>query len=397
MAKKISRRQFLLTLLSAGTAGAALLKNGLQNVKGAGGGFTAYLPQVMKPEPTSTVVPPDKPRVVRVHDANVTNWNQAGNYWEAVNQARAKAMVDNGVMSLTGQTTVAAAWRALLPNYSAGQGIAIKVNFNNSISSGCPGNTALLNALPHPANAVIDGLISMGVSPADIWFYDGLNRDILPYFYDSVHAHNSSVRFFGKCHTPVAPDPDAVVNYYPPQGSIESSKLADVLVRATYLINMPILKGHEGAIFTAGFKNHIGTINNPSELHPRIFFNDPNANPIKNYSPLVDLFKNSNIRGKTFLTIGEAIYGARYQNQPPILWSSFANSHPKSLLFSTDPVAIDRVMADLVDAEWQILTDYPDCADYLSQAQSAGLGVDGTGNPHVDQSYDNFDYRIVNL
>lgn len=394
MTKKMSRRQFLLSLLAAGAAGLTWTQTkGTPFSVQSADDTHVYLPFISKatPEPTPVV----GHRVVRVHHSSVTTWTGSGNFWSGVDQAKTNAMVNEGMKALTGQTTVAAAWRSLLPNYSAGQGIAVKLNFNNSIASGCPGNTALLNALPQPTNAVIDGLLSMGVRPADIWLYDGLNRDLLPYYYDLVYAHNNSVKFYGKCHLPVAPDPDAVVNYS--QGSIRSSRLADVLVNATYLINMPILKGHQGAIFTAGFKNHFGTIDNPSDLHSRTFFRDPEASPIPGYSPLVDLFKNSNIRGKTILTIGEGIYGAEYQDLAPVAWSSFGNDHPKSLLFSTDPVAIDRVMADLVDAEWHIFADYPDCAGYLQIAQNNGLGITGVGDPHQNQSYNNFDYRIVNL
>ena len=70
-------------------------------------------------------------KVVHVHALSATSWAGQTDYWNYVNQDVVNDMVDQGVMALTGTATVAAAWRMLLPDYQPGQGIAIKVNFNN--------------------------------------------------------------------------------------------------------------------------------------------------------------------------------------------------------------------------------------------------------------------------
>jgi len=54
-------------------------------------------------------------RVVRVHDGNATSWDfDAQNYWDFVDEAEVFAMVDRGVMALTGQSTPQGAWQYIM-------------------------------------------------------------------------------------------------------------------------------------------------------------------------------------------------------------------------------------------------------------------------------------------
>ncbi len=393
MKKKLTRRQFL-ALLSTGAAGAAWLKSGLAGVKGAGNAGDIYLPLVSKPQPTATVPPPtNNHRVVRVHHSSVTNWNQSGDYWSHVDQAKTTAMVENGVKTLTGKNTVAEAWRALLPNYTAGQKIAIKVNFNNTIQ-GCS-NTNIINALPQVVIPVIAGLISIGVAQQNIGIYDGLNRSIPPYFHDPVHAMYSQVMFYDTCHTYVGTSTNTIT-FSPPSGSIAAQHIAKVAEDAAYLINIPIVKNHAGAGVTLGFKNHFGTIFNPSDLHFRTFVSDEGSQYRTDYNPLVDIYKSPMIGPKTVLTIGDAIYGALgSQDVAPTTWPNTFGDYPKSLFFAIDPVAIDSVMADFLDAEYGNLVN---STRYLELAEAAGLGMyDHVDNPLANPAYTRLDYRLVNL
>ncbi|GAP13452.1 uncharacterized conserved protein [Longilinea arvoryzae] len=400
MVKKISRRQFLLSLLGAGAAGLTWSKTkGVPFSVESAGGNTVYLPFISKASPTP---PPGTGHgVVHVHHSSVSTWNgNSGDYWNYVNQAKTSQMVEQGLIQLTGKSTAAAAWRARLPNYQAGQGIAIKVNFNNTISSGCSAAPTAINALPQVVNAVIAGLKSMGVAESDIWIYDGVSRTIPNYFYNIVHTPYPGVKFYDKCHTPVtynSTDASATVSFSPPAGVPQpaAEKIADVLVNARYLINMPILKNHSCAGITLGFKNHFGTINNPGGLHSHVFYEDScGGGAYSNYSPLVDIYKNANIRNKTVLTIGDGIFGALgAEDARPSFWTTFNDQVPQSLFFAADPVAIDSVMADFLRAEW----GYPTGSDrYLQFAENAGLGVYEQGDPWGG-GYSQIDYYKVNL
>jgi len=112
------------------------------------------------------------------------------------------------------------------------------------------------------------------------------------------------------------------------------------------------------------------------------------------YSPLVDIYRNDHILGKTVLTVGDALFG-NWQNNlhKPRRWTTFGDAAPNSLFFATDPVAIDCVMCDLIDAEQEI-DGFSD--DHLVYASSFGLGTYERGDPWGD-GYTEIDYQKVEL
>lgn len=436
MGNRISRRKFL-TLISTGAISALIgtLRLREQQVLGQNT-YSVFLPLISKPDqptalptPSSTPVPltpspspipttptntpqpttpppPTGARVIHVRHTSVTNW--AGTpyaYWNYVSQAKVNLMVEQGLKSLTGQTSLLNAWQILLPNYVQGQGIAIKVNFNNAMQMACGNETGQINALPQVINAVISGLKARGVAETDIKVYDGVNRIFPVYFINAIHTLYPNVQLFHACAddahkvTYTSTNPSATVQFSPPSGVPypASQKIADVLVNATYLINIPIMKNHSCAGITLGFKNHFGTISNPGGVHSHIFLNDACGGGFySNYSPLVDIYKNLNIRNKTILTIGDGIFGCLgTEDGYPSFWTNTfgQGEFPKSLFFSRDPVAIDSVMADFLRAEY----GYFNGSDkYLQFAQDAGLGTYERGDPW-GSGYTRIDYQKILL
>jgi hypothetical protein len=365
----------------------------------------AYLPLIQglgsEPTLTPTVPPtPGTPRVVHAHAPSATRWDfSTGWYGDYVDQPTVDGMVNQGVMELTGTSTVADAWRALVPNYQSGDGVAIKVNFNNSPgwSPDCDGSGNVIDALPHPVRAVIAGLRAIGVPEADIWIYDAI-RAIPSRFKSVITALCPNVCFYDGSH-PLCPnsleatfsstDPSAWVTFS--QG-ISSQRVTDVVVEAAHLIDMPIVKRHFYKGTTLSFKNHFGTIRSPQALHPYI---DVDGGPpySSSQNPLVDIYLNPNIGAKTRLILGDGLFGALDYNQAPRRWSTFGDQAPNSLLFATDPVAVDCVMYDLLDAERAITL--PGADDYLKVAQAAGLGTfEHCSSPGV---YSDIDYVRIEL
>ena len=345
------------------------------------------------PTPASnTPVPPHDARVVHVHSSDATVWSGQTDYWNYVNQGVVDEMVNRGMMALTGASTVAAAWQSLLPDYSPGRGIAIKVNLNNSTD--CSDTDGQIDALIQPVNAIVRGLKLIGVAPEDIWVYDAIRW--LP---DRLVTgiEDSGVRFFDKfCREQAhffSNDPNAYVSFNPPAGVPvpPATKITDVIIDATYLINMPIMKPHSLAGVTLSFKNHFGTIEVPFKLHDYIDLGKPSYR--SDYSPFVDIYQNPHIVSKTILTVGDGLFAARGFNVAPSLWTTFGDHVPNSLFFSADPVAIDCVMCDLLDTE----TTLPDQADdYLQIAGNAGLGVYERGNPW-GSGYQLIDYLRIDI
>lgn len=418
---KTTRRQFLkfLTAAASGTIVACARVVNTPWVRGLAEdlGGKVYLPvlgnstSTQPPQPTATdpppqptetdpppsgtpLPPPTGPRVVHVHSNAVTSWNGSPwDYWNYVDQGVMDNMVDQGMMALTGASSVADAWRAILPNYQPGQGIAIKANLNNSQ---CHSPDGEIDALIQPVNSMVRGMKLIGVQESDIWVYDAIRS--IPDRFASEILFNG-VRFFDKgCYNEAgfsSSNSSAFVSFNPPSGipMPPPIRITDMLINATYLIDMPILKYHGGATGASlAFKNHFGTINNPDALHDYVGVKAPYFRT--DYSPFVDIYMNPNVGPKTILIMSDGIFGAKRFKAEPTPWATFANQVPKSLFFSTDPVANDSVMFDFVAAEMGSMPTGSDA--YMQVAMNAGLGVYENGDPW-GAGYNQIDYQRINL
>jgi hypothetical protein len=182
----------------------------------------------------------------------------------------------------------------------------------------------------------------------------------------------SGVSFFDSdCRQPAdwdSSNPEAYVDYSP------AIRLTDVLIDATYLINVPIMKHRFCTGASLPFKNHLGTIDYPSALN--IHIKSPQSPYCSaDYSPFVGPYRNPHIVGKTILTVGNALVAGTSFNLPPTPWATSGNKVPNSLFFATDPVAVECVMCDFPAAEIRDPVD-----DYLLLGRDAGLGVYERGN-----------------
>jgi len=319
-----------------------------------------------------------------------------------VNQDVIDQMFDRGITELMGVplTSVAEAWSRLIPDYSAGKKIAVKINLNNTSSAGCDSSTTAIDAIAQPINSVVRALKLIGVRDQDIIVYDAV-RSFTQRLFDELTNQNIVIYdlpgCFGNRSTWNSDDPNAIVNFSPASGDIPPQRTCDVLVEADYLINIPILKAHSGAGVTLSFKNHQGTIRLPYDLHGHIFVHYPVTEA---YNALVELNSNPQIRHKTRLIIGDGIYGSwRSQLSPPEPWSTFRNQSPCSLFFATDPVAIDCVMHDILKAERG--AQQPSNSNrYLKLAADAGLGVFESGDPWQQpygSGYEKITYRRIEM
>jgi uncharacterized protein (DUF362 family) len=314
---------------------------------------------------------PFEGRVVQVRDPDATYWDYAtGWYGDYVDQDRVDAMVTAGLLELTGENTIVGAWSRLIPDFEPGKKLAIKVNFNNA-GPDPPDND--IDALIHPVNALLDGLLAFGFEPSDICVYDVThayhNGEMPQRFIDGCEY--PGVEFVKYVGNPEAFSDTAVVHFDPPSGSISDRPLARCLVDADYLISMPILKRHDYAGVTLSFKNHFGTIDNCLLVHDHVFIQVPGYDP--SYNGLIDLYLNHHVGGKTVLVLCDGLYG-NYQHlwgvPPP--WPQFGNDAPSTIVLGADPVAVDCVCHDILYREGTI-NDRSD--DYLVLAGNLGLGV----------------------
>jgi len=405
--RRLTRRQFLFGMLAA--LGGAMLA-GLRRFIGlaAPGEPADMVPRVYLPLIARNYPPPESSRVVHVHDPDATSWSFSSSsyYWQHVSQSAVDRMVEEGLKTLTGTASVQEAWLQLLPNYQPGQVIAIKVNFNNAPN--CSDADNVIDALIEPVNSLIATLKAFGVPERDIWIFDALralpDRFVGRLLYGDVRLFDSRSKGCREDATFVSDDPHAEVSFQHP--NLTNRRLTDVVINADYLINMPIMKDHGISGVTLGFKNHFGTIDrvvggSPDDLH--IYINPSDYRYSPDYNPMLDIYLNPHIRDKTVLTVGDGLYGALGNtNVEPSRWSTFGNDAPNSLFFSRDPVAIDCVMLDILDAE---PTSHPQRSgghadDYLELAEEAGLGTFERGDPWqtpYGSGYSRIEYLRIEL
>ncbi len=373
-------------------------------------------------KPLFAVIPhaeklPSPHRVVSIHDSNATSWDFScmssgvcANYYgdnRYVNQQVINKMVATGVMRLTSTNSAPAAWKVLLPDYQQGEKIAIKENFNDSIMgggiSGYGDNDAYVDALPQILNAVIAGLKSIGVVEDDIWVFDA-SRYITDRFRDGVYY--SGIHYFDRSGNgqdvkeagfSSSPPDDALINFSDSSYG-ESHQITDVLVQATYLINIPILKRHGGAGITLCLKNHLGTINGftsgSHSMHNYFYLSGSSYESDKN--PIVEINNNPHIKNKTILNIGDGLYGTYPSNNSwPKQWSSFTDDSPNLLFFSVDPVAVDSVMTDFIKRNG---VSFPDSSyDILQVAAQTGMGVYESWNNDDNRKYEVIDFHEIDF
>ena len=110
---------------------------------------------------------------------------------------------------------------------------------------------------------------------------------------------------------------------------------------------MAIMKSHNDGP-TGCFKNHYGAIS--GQRHGPIYGNGtPNY-----YANTIEPMAHQELGQKEMLFINDALYGSSTPNADPTKWkiAPFNNGWPSSVFMSQDPVAIDSVEWDFLNAEF---------------------------------------------
>jgi len=375
LADQINRRDFLKKSALLTTTALAY-KYGLNNV------YARYAPL--------------NNRVVWLHDSQATFWNGSGYYGSAVNQLRVNAMLDRGIKVLTGENNLETAWEQIIPSYSAGTKIAIKVNVN------CAGNGVSIDITPPTVNAVIRGLKLRGVQESDIYIMDPSNivstiigNPILAVYpnvviWDAVGTHGHTVTF------DYSPSASTTIEHTNPNltGENHYSFMPQQLGEAAYLINMPIMKAHGAAEISLTFKNCFGLLlrGSISKLHNYAL---PYRQIIYTQNPLHDIYLNTNVKDKTVLIVGDGLFCSRVETEdPPEVWNTFGGHFPNSIFVSTDPVAIDSVMFDFLNAEVERNVE---SQMYLHRAMELNLGIHEHWNNASSKQYSSIDFHAIEM
>ena len=379
-------------------------------------------------------------RVVWVYDPDATNWegyDSPKHWWQSdcTDLAVVEKMVSQAIRGVAGICSDEAAWDTIFRHfnaehgrgqegYLAGEKIVIKINLTTCNARSEQVDPITYNKKPNVMNridnspqmilALLRQLVnSVGIDQDDITVGDPTG--LFPnYYWDILLPEFPDVHYLDNYGTSgrIRAEFSDVPFYW--STTAADGKIQDYIpvsfVQADYVINFAILKGHSsGVTFCA--KNHYGSlIRRPDGyLRPALpkqpgdgatldfynmHFSLPNAvwSPgTGHYRALVDLMGHPDLGGKTVLYLIDGLYGGYYWDAHPYRWQSwpFLNDWPSSILASQDPVAIDSVAYDFVNAEWPDVVRYgrsPNPAydmgggaeDYLHEAALADAPASGT-------------------
>jgi len=249
-----------------------------------------------------------KSRVVIARDA-MLHANGA-----TVDSGRILNLLDRSMQALFNFDNPTEPWKKLV---RSGEKVGLKVNALGG--RGLSSNLQLVEA-------ICERLQQAGIRASDIVIWDR-DTDELEHSGFHVATGGSRVQCFG---TDRVGYEDELVTY----GNV-GSRLSKILTECCdVLINVPVLKDHDGAGITAALKNMYGVIHNPNKYHPN------GCNPY-----VADVNMLPEIRRKMRLTICDATT-ASYEGgpgyKPQYAWKNNA------LIISQDPVALDYI-------GWQII------------------------------------------
>lgn len=373
MSKLVTRRTFM-GMMGSGALATAFL-----------GGFKGG-PAAAASEFTRTLSEKDRPKVIKVYNPEATFWDyKAPEYLDFIRQEVVDEMLGRGIMLLTGEHSVENAWNKLILNYSVGERVAIKPNFN-SLHLGADG----LITCPQIIRAVIKGLIdSLGVRESDIYVYDLCKwipesriRDRIGYEINYVERRPGGT-FAGTVLPRLgwgleSADKSAAVEM---SSSVKDSVgdavrcyMPKLLTRCEHLINIALMSSHPFLAISGPLKNHFGTVrfsnydSYPGVLHGAAL--EPS---------IVDLNMNTHIRGKTRLVICDALLGqfARDEGGFAQEWKTFPseNGVPNSIFLAADAVAMESLLLYFVNLERRERGLAIRSHDYLHIADRRGLGI----------------------
>jgi len=232
----------------------------------------------------------------------------------AVDSSRMLSLLDRAMQSAFNREPVLEAWKQLV---TPGDVVGLKVNALGG--RGISTNRVLVDA-------ICERLQQSGIKATDIVVWDR-STDELERVGFQIAIGGNRVQCFGTDQVDYEQELSA-------WGSVGSRVSKILTQRTNVLINLPVLKDHDGAGVTLGLKNMYGAIHNPNKYHPN------GCNPY-----IADLNMLPEIRTRLRLTICDAttaMYEGGPAYKPEHCWQM------NGIIVSRDPVALDTT-------GWQII------------------------------------------
>jgi uncharacterized protein (DUF362 family) len=260
-------------------------------------------------------------RVITVHAADSID-----EATEAVNVPVVREMIARGMTALTGDRDPRDSWARF---FTADDVVGIKIN-----GSGAPGAMSM----PDVVADIVRNLMVVGVKPTSITIHERGGGQILRAKYDQFVP--AGVRI-ASVDTWLGYDPDVYVEtVFFNEEDTRSHLMRMVTEQFTKIINVPNMKDHSASGVTGCLKNiAYGEFGNVARSHFRF--------QTETYSFIGTLAAVEPLRSRTVLNIMDGLRGVWHAG--PFSTDKRYRFYPKQMKFGTDPVAIDRLLIDVID------------------------------------------------
>ncbi len=243
-----------------------------------------------------------------------------------------REMMTRGMCSLTGETTALEAWKRF---FDPADVVGIKVN--------CGGHPYVVSA-PEIVAEVVRQLLAVGLTPPQIYLYERFQNQLdavdygprLPEGVQIVAAEAANRRLDNGGY-----DPSTYVEAdFFGEEDTRSNLMRLVSRRLTKIVNIPNMKDHGATGVTGCLKNvAYGSFSNVARTHSH--------GVSHTLSCVGTLAAVEPLRSRTVLQIMDGLRGVWHGG--PFARTRRYVFEPRQILFGTDPVAIDRLLLDIID------------------------------------------------
>jgi hypothetical protein len=245
-----------------------------------------------------------------------------------------REMMAQGMRALTGASSAADAWRRF---FTPADVVGIKVN--------CGGYPNCISAYEIVGESVRQ-LMALGVPASQIYIYERYQNQMdecnyaahVPDGVATVAAERANRNTDNSGYDPAT---YLEANLFGEEDT-RSAMMRLVSQRLTKIINIPNMKDH-GATGAKGCLKNIayGSFSNVARTHQR--------GKSHTYSVVGTLASMEPLRSRTVLQIMDGLRGVWHGG--PFARTTKYLFYPKQIMFGTDPVAIDRLLLDIIDNE----------------------------------------------
>ncbi len=249
---------------------------------------------------------------------------------EKIHPGTVREMMTRGMQELTGEKNLQDAWAHFIQKDDV---VGIKVN--------CVGRPHVISS-PEVVAEVVRNVHQQGVPLENICIYERFEDQM-----DECHYPNvvpQGVKYFGAekargSNLSYDPSMYVEVNFFDEEDT-RSNIIRPVAQSFTKIINIPNIKDHGASGITGCLKNiaygsfsNVARSHSGSLTHTRTFIGT--------------LAASEPVRSRTVLQIVDGIKGVWHGG--PFAEISEFRFFPKQMMFGTDPVALDRMILDIVD------------------------------------------------